>query len=161
MALIKCPECNKDVSNHSTACIHCGYPLAEKYEIHHNVICMISGTEYDFSNIYNKFLVNPQACVDTQNDIISEIYNMVDEISLFNAALLTKIIIETGEIPKKFEINDAMQRSMRNNAISCPKCGCTQISTGNRGFSIISGFIGSGKTMNRCAGCGYKWTPKR
>lgn len=27
MALIKCPECGKEISDKSSACIHCGYPL--------------------------------------------------------------------------------------------------------------------------------------
>lgn len=27
MALIKCPECGKEISDKSLACIHCGYPL--------------------------------------------------------------------------------------------------------------------------------------
>lgn len=27
MALIKCPECNKDISDKSAICIHCGFPL--------------------------------------------------------------------------------------------------------------------------------------
>lgn len=27
MALIKCPECNKEISDKAPACIHCGYPL--------------------------------------------------------------------------------------------------------------------------------------
>ena len=29
MALIKCPECNKEISDKVTACPHCGYPLSE------------------------------------------------------------------------------------------------------------------------------------
>lgn len=29
MALIKCPECGKEISNKSKTCIHCGYPLSE------------------------------------------------------------------------------------------------------------------------------------
>lgn len=29
MALIKCPECGKEISDKAKACIHCGYPLAE------------------------------------------------------------------------------------------------------------------------------------
>lgn len=28
MALIKCPECGKEISNKATACIHCGFPIA-------------------------------------------------------------------------------------------------------------------------------------
>lgn len=27
MALVKCPECGKEVSDQSKNCIHCGYPL--------------------------------------------------------------------------------------------------------------------------------------
>lgn len=29
MALIKCPECNKEISDKSKACVHCGFPLEE------------------------------------------------------------------------------------------------------------------------------------
>lgn len=31
MALIKCPECGKDVSENAENCIHCGYPLSKLY----------------------------------------------------------------------------------------------------------------------------------
>ena len=27
MALIKCPECGKEISDQAPACIHCGFPL--------------------------------------------------------------------------------------------------------------------------------------
>lgn len=30
MALIKCPDCTKDVSSSATSCIHCGAPLAAR-----------------------------------------------------------------------------------------------------------------------------------
>lgn len=29
MALIKCPECNKEISDKATACPNCGYPIAK------------------------------------------------------------------------------------------------------------------------------------
>ena len=41
----------------------------------------------------------------------------------------------------------------------CPKCGSTSITAGQRGYSLLTGFFGSGKTVNRCAKCGYKWKP--
>lgn len=44
--------------------------------------------------------------------------------------------------------------------LTCPKCGSTAVTTGQRGFSIVTGFIGSSQTMNRCGKCGYKWKPK-
>lgn len=41
----------------------------------------------------------------------------------------------------------------------CPKCGSTSIATVNRGYSIISGFIGSGKAVNVCQNCGHRFKP--
>ncbi|MCF2554418.1 ribosomal protein L7/L12 [Faecalicatena contorta] len=32
MALIKCPECNKEISDKAKVCIHCGYPISEIIE---------------------------------------------------------------------------------------------------------------------------------
>lgn len=32
MALIKCPECGKKISDKSTACVHCGCPIEHNYE---------------------------------------------------------------------------------------------------------------------------------
>ena len=32
MALIKCPECGKEISDKSDKCIHCGYPLSKECE---------------------------------------------------------------------------------------------------------------------------------
>ena len=29
MALIKCPECGKEISDKSKTCVHCGFPLDE------------------------------------------------------------------------------------------------------------------------------------
>lgn len=49
--------------------------------------------------------------------------------------------------------------SKKSNQPKCPKCGSTAITAGQRGYSLLTGFIGSSKTMNRCANCGYKWKP--
>lgn len=46
-----------------------------------------------------------------------------------------------------------------DNKVKCPKCGCTDLGVANRGFSLVTGFIGSGKSMNVCKKCGYKWKP--
>ena len=51
MALIKCPECGKEISDKAPACIHCGYPLSTTANNPSNVkatwICAICGTEND------------------------------------------------------------------------------------------------------------------
>lgn len=43
--------------------------------------------------------------------------------------------------------------------VMCPKCGSTSIATINRGYSVVWGFIGSGKPMNVCQKCGCKFRP--
>lgn len=47
----------------------------------------------------------------------------------------------------------------KGNVIHCPRCKSTNITTGERGYSIWTGFLGAGQTVNRCADCGYKWKP--
>lgn len=44
-------------------------------------------------------------------------------------------------------------------SVRCPKCGSTSIGTVNRGYSLFSGFVGSGSPRNVCQRCGYKWKP--
>ena len=61
---------------------------------------------------------------------------------------------------QKVEIKK-QQREPINNIPRCPKCGSTAIDAVNRGFSLLSGFWGSGKTMNYCRYCGHKWKPKK
>lgn len=43
----------------------------------------------------------------------------------------------------------------------CPKCGSTAITASQKGFSMVTGFWGSNKTVNRCANCGHTWKPGR
>ncbi len=41
MALIKCPECGKEISDKAPACIHCGFPL-ESVTSKENENCIIA-----------------------------------------------------------------------------------------------------------------------
>ncbi len=50
-------------------------------------------------------------------------------------------------------------KTQNNNTVKCPKCGSINITAGQRGYSLLTGFIGSGSTVNRCAKCGHKWKP--
>lgn len=50
-------------------------------------------------------------------------------------------------------------RTQEKAKVRCPKCGSTNITAGQRGYSLLTGFLGSGSTVNRCANCGYKWKP--
>lgn len=58
------------------------------------------------------------------------------------------------------EKDDLRQFCENFNAVRCPKCSSTQITTGSRGYSIVTGFLGANKTVNRCAKCGHTWKPR-
>ena len=34
MALMKCPECNKEISDTTNVCIHCGYKIGSNSQIY-------------------------------------------------------------------------------------------------------------------------------
>lgn len=61
---------------------------------------------------------------------------------------------------QKEQMEAIEQKKQENsNKVMCPECGCTDIGVANRGYSLIWGFLGSGKTMNVCKKCGHKWKP--
>ena len=49
--------------------------------------------------------------------------------------------------------------SQTGSTVRCPRCGSANITAGQRGYSLLTGFVGSGSTVNRCANCGHKWKP--
>lgn len=72
--------------------------------------------------------------------------------------LYEKDIIEYELKLSQFKANTA-QQEMYDSKPHCPKCGSTAIGSTNRGFSLVTGFVGSGSPRNVCQSCGYKWKP--
>ena len=140
MALIKCPECGKDVSDQSDKCIHCGYPIKIK--------TIINNQEYDLS--YELKLV-----LSGKN--IEAIKSVREKVGLGLAD--GKSIIDYMSQHHKCPIAMNFNQQREFNFPKCPKCGSTDIGVTNRGYSLMWGFIGSGKPMNVCKKCGYKWKP--
>lgn len=268
MALIRCPECGKEISDRSQQCIHCVYPLSDidkPNEILSNVkkiliqyktepkesknlkntlfLCRNAINELDILNPEESALINFYSnlskfivdyvceireqlsisasyaifCLidynkinhETQEYITNVIYKQITEVkrytdgkkifemntalpdfwfpiskaqTTFDHALVEDIIKElekpnegglyktrmeelnhyVDEYAEKNPNNMLLMRSEENrnqNIIKCPKCGSTSIATVNRGYSLLSGFIGSGKPMNVCQKCGHKWRP--
>lgn len=142
MALIKCPECGKEISNKSDKCIHCGYPLKKAN------MCVLNGKETDLSFLLDEsysILYKVRDVIQLSNSSIDKVKPVVDK------------IVQTKEIPKV--LNLPIQQAEEDNKPKCPKCGSKSIATTNRGFSVITGFIGSGSPRNVCQNCGYKWKP--
>lgn len=68
-----------------------------------------------------------------------------------------------NEDPIEYELKMAQFREIaerkkaEDSKPRCPKCGSTSIATVNKGYSLLTGFLGSGKPMNVCQSCGHKW----
>lgn len=54
MALIKCPECGKEISDASAACIHCGYPLNKNPGIQETEVPNIENEEKEMPKLENE-----------------------------------------------------------------------------------------------------------
>jgi len=145
--LIKCPECQKEISDKSEACIHCGYPL--KQVATQNYICEINGVKCDLSSILQ---ISDNAMLGVR--AIREKYKY--NISFEDAKTLYDLINKTKKIPETHSCAAMITPPQPK----CPKCKSTAITAGQKGYSIVTGFLGSGNTMNRCSNCGHKWKPK-
>lgn len=101
MALIKCPECSKEVSDKAANCIHCGYPIGDMLKKEEKkMICILNGEEVDLHELVEygtstvKELRNPFAVLDI---LVTE-YDMCWE----DANTLATMISE-NKLPLKFD----------------------------------------------------------
>lgn len=169
--LIKCPECGKEISSRSKACINCGFPLDELKSDKLYKITLLSTDPKEL--IESLKLVQQYTNLELREvrDIVHNLpYELLKGLSFEECQDAQKRFEYIGG---KIQIDEDNESSDKNttlekmtfeplkdkNKILCPKCHSSAISTGQRGFSLLTGFIGAGSTVNRCANCGYKWKP--
>ncbi|WP_337935029.1 zinc ribbon domain-containing protein [Jutongia sp.] len=154
MALIKCSECGKEVSDRATTCPHCGCPMVAENH------CVINGLDVDCSFIFN-------------NEYDQEIKELIMmEKTNLDLQIIEKIVYEwsaQGKIPPVFngkvstwEEDNKKILSQQSNTPKCPTCGSTNIQkiSGTKRW-LSAGLFGLassdvGKSMV-CKSCGYKW----
>lgn len=151
--LIICPECEKEISDKSKVCIHCGYSL-EKL---HRYICCINGIEYDFDDV----LLN---LADNSKSSASRIRFISDKcnIPIYESKRLYEIINTTKEVPSEFQCE--VKSYLEPNKPKCPICGSTninKITIGSRAmktaiFGVVGAIDDAGKTY-QCKNCGSKF----
>lgn len=89
MALVNCPECGKEISDKSKACIHCGFPLedTEPKESANGIVHLFEG-----------YAANSLSVGDVSNifsDVMQEVYKIKQSHSEQEAAdLIAKGIID-------------------------------------------------------------------
>lgn len=169
MALIECPECGSMISDKAPDCIHCGFPLQDyleqkdSYEIvieeYEGIFSRRKATEYQRDIFGGDLAVHkyslshlPAIFIDgISKKVALDLYEKLDR-----AGCIVSIYKSRKPINTHYMNNANL---LLNGAIFCPRCHSTTVSTGKRGFSFVTGFIGSNTTVNRCAKCGYSWKP--
>jgi uncharacterized protein YbaR (Trm112 family) len=166
MALIACPECGKEVSNKSRACIHCGCPLI-------NTKCNINGTVYDFSEELPTLLLER---VEDYLPAFGEI-RMKTLLKISDTDRLIKIIKQIKEVPETFtpeypleareklygnNENSANSANKRIHSITCPYCNSMntrKITTTSKVIdTAVWGIFGTKRNKQwHCNNCGSEF----
>ncbi len=105
----------------------------------------------------NKFTYDAVICQECGKIKPKDTKDLLLEIDQEEEAKFDYTIDKTPNVYVKPKNNKAQDI----NNPTCPKCGSTAIHPVQKGFSLITGFVGSGKTLNYCANCGHKWNPKK
>ena len=95
-----------------------------------------------------------------KNLCIEQEFRYVENSEYFDKALYDDVMdAEFRELLNNTHFNPPKHDTPSTPTLRCPKCGSTSVTTGSRGYSLLTGFLGSGKTVNRCGSCGHKWKP--
>lgn len=175
MSLINCPECNKVISDKAHSCPNCGYPITDIPDIQnvnekYNIVFISYSSNNDnkiktigyLRNIHHKSL---RETMDIEKQSPYTIFSGISFEQMKTISQMLKLYDCKFQI-ESYKISDNETDEERVNlyyqnkdVLQCPRCGSTQISIGQRGYSLIAGFFGSNKTVNRCGKCGFSWKP--
>ena len=175
MALIKCIECGKEVSEFADSCPHCGCPVSMSINAEQN---KINNGKYSvkLSQYGKKKVKIIQKVREITGFEIPEAKKIVDDLSFITtncsieeANSIKRIIESEGGIVQIVpcepsdsnnftqQLNSDIEWLKDINTPKCPKCGSTAISAVSEVYGSRS--LISTKTVNRCANCGHTWEP--
>lgn len=135
MAMIKCPECGKEISDKSEKCINCGYPISILLPAHE----IINGKDIDLS-----FLKDDSLSQIAKVDLLHK----KSGCDIFKAK---EIVLKY--CPSKKE--QGCTRVQVSGQTKCKKCGCIEFTPVRRKWSPLMGFA-TNKIELICNNCGTK-----
>lgn len=138
-----CPKCGNTDVGITKSCIFCNH---ETFDTKYTINDYLKGS----LSVFKQKIIDEYASNSPEFDEELAKKRQQKEFDDIHGSMTNEqksVLQDMGAIPNK-------------DVLKCPKCGSTAISTGARGFSIVTGFLGSGQTANRCGNCGYKWKPK-
>lgn len=160
--LIKCPECNNEISDKSEICIHCGYPIKNEMEQEANNICVIDGVPRDLT----------EQLENISNPNYKPLYKFGHEygMSLADAVVLSDMLEVNKVIPKEYNSSDREKYRKQLNEIEqkkqnkpkCPTCGSVNvkpITATERAVSVVGLGLMSKKINKtyKCLNCKCTW----
>lgn len=141
MALIKCPECGKEVSDAANACIHCGFPFKKNnfdQKSSLKKVILQSNPQNKLEAIKIVREVNNLSLADAKALVESDCPVVVNNVDLDIATEIVNKFIVAGVSAYVIDANDDLpaiesktyQNSTLSDAgskITCPKCGSDNI----------------------------------
>ncbi|MCD8377899.1 MAG: zinc ribbon domain-containing protein [Candidatus Gastranaerophilales bacterium] len=177
MALINCPECGKQISDKSSVCIHCGYPISTMQEKENNLFDMtinsIGGAKSFIVAVLKNFGIQKAEAtklLDKNGSII--LGGIKEENVQYIKEHFEADNCSVSFIPSKHTepnpLNDTWYNytykfhERRAHIPHCPTCGSTNIKTISFtrkavGVATLGIFSKSARSQFQCKDCGYKW----
>lgn len=180
LAVLKCTECGHDVSTFAERCPNCGCPISvivqnrncasnekkydvilESYAVENKPMLMrfikeSSGGKLSLTDALNIMKSLPKEIIIGVDKDVAE--NVVNKIKALDSNAFIRECTD-GHEPSSSQNIKASFLFTKDEPLKCPHCGSTAITTTSRGYSLMWGFTGSNKTVNRCGKCGYTWKP--
>lgn len=170
MALIKCPECNREISDKAASCPHCGYPISNtqsQTEINTNFNIVLYGFSAPKIDAVKSLSHSLQISLSESLEFFNSIPCIIKRNIPAQDANRIKNTLDNIKISVALEPCNTSQTEQQilqkhgSDLVRCPRCSSTAITTGARGVNGLFGVIGASKTVNRCAKCGWTWNPSK
>lgn len=179
MSLIKCPECNKEISDKATSCPMCGYPIGKE----NNKLLTKTASTIGM-NICPKcgnFIIAKQKCPDCGTNMIDcncseeKWTNMLLDGTLnkWEELMRNKYVLSSDKFDKNLYgnriKNEQMEEIYYNQLIEntspiihCPTCNSTKVKkisgTAKVAGAALFGLLSkTARSQFKCENCGYKW----
>lgn len=154
MALINCPECNKEISDKAKVCIHCGYPIAEYLQSNNNA----KESEYKQIRLTN-FYDNKVKAIALVREITGlGLKEAKDLTETYKPVIITGLNIEDAKKVRAMFGNKDIEVTIEDDNISTER---TILKTLNNNMTQAQNFKQPSKTLNipdphlpKCPMCG-------
>ena len=155
MALISCPECNKEISDKAQSCPHCGYPISNTNSKYRVIIVGYHDTDTSAcAGLTETFNIHLE--YNELMDILNNSPYTIVECDTVEEANLYARKLQRWGIDIEITNPNGQHEYIDTNILFCPKCGSTNIQIVPRKWSLLTGIF-TNATDRVCVNCKCKW----